>query len=240
MVVGLAIGSGIFRTPASIAARVPDPLADAGRVAGRRRHLPLRRAVGGRAVGRAAAHGRLVRVPARGLGTAAGLPLRLGPADPAAWRRHRRDRRRVRRILPPVGRRGQPGPSAGGAARQRRRHRGRRRSQHPRRRARRSRGRRGHGGQVQRAGADGRLGGPARQRLRRAALYNFAARAPVDALADRPGADLRAVGLRRVRRRDVGGGRGDQSAAQSAARDRPGHDDDHRRCTWPSTSPTCT
>ena len=77
----------------------------AGRVGGRRRHLALRRAVGGRAFGRHAAHRWLVCLPARGLGTAPGVPVRLGAADPAARRGHRRDRRRVRRILP-------AGPSA--------------------------------------------------------------------------------------------------------------------------------
>ena len=32
IVIGITIGGGIFRTPAGIATRVPDPMRDAGRV----------------------------------------------------------------------------------------------------------------------------------------------------------------------------------------------------------------
>ena len=171
LVVGITIGSGIFRSPAGIARQVPNPMLMLGLWVVGGAHHAVRRAVAGRARGGAAGNRRLLRLPARGLGPLRGLSLRLvrARADPRVGAR--RHRRRVRRIPAAQHRR-----RSGRALRRRARAVGRR--HRLRRRAPTSSapivgaaivGRRRPGAEVLGAGAAGRRGVRARRRPRRAA-----------------------------------------------------------------------
>ena len=100
IVIGITIGGGIFRTPAGIATRVPDPMMMLGVWVHRRPDRALRRAGVCRAVGVDARNRRHVRLPARGLGPAVRVSLRLGAARADPRRGARRHLVGVRRVLP--------------------------------------------------------------------------------------------------------------------------------------------
>ena len=104
IVVGVTIGSGIFRTPASIASRVPDPTLMLGVWLAGRIDFARRRAVGGRAGRVAAADGRLVRLPARRMGTPRRVSLRLVGARAHQGVGERRHLDGLQRIPVPVAR----------------------------------------------------------------------------------------------------------------------------------------
>ena len=100
LVIGITIGGGIFRTPAGIATRVPDPVLMLGvwvlgGVDRAVRRAGLRGTVGGDARDR-----RHVRVSARGLGTPVRLSLWVGAAGPDSRRRAWRHLVGLRRVLP--------------------------------------------------------------------------------------------------------------------------------------------
>ena len=114
LVIGITIGGGIFRTPASIATRVPDPLLMMSRVGDRRHHRAVRRARVWRSCRRHARDGRHVRLPARGLGPPLRLSLWMGSARADSRLCARRHLVGVRRVLPAdVRHRSSPPPARG-------------------------------------------------------------------------------------------------------------------------------
>ena len=115
LVVGITIGSGIFRSPAGIAQKVPSPTLMIALWVARRADHVVRRAVAGRACRSTAGDGRLLRLPARRMGAADGVSLRLGGADSDPRLGARRHRRRLRRI-PAAQPRHRPGRALRGRA----------------------------------------------------------------------------------------------------------------------------
>ncbi len=96
IIVSNVIGGGILFTPPLVAASVPESVAVPGDV-GRRRRARVRRRDGlRRARGAAAARRRRVRLPARRVRTARGVPDRLDVVRRRVLRRDRGQRRRAR------------------------------------------------------------------------------------------------------------------------------------------------
>ena len=228
IVIGVTVGSGIFRTPAAIAARVPDRDAHAGGLACRRADLAVWSAVSGRAGGVAAVHRRVVRLSARGMGSACRLSLRLVGARSHQGLGDGRHFDGVQRIFPSFdGLR--PGRSQhGGGSGGRGCHPLRRCRQYPRHTTRRHGRRRIKCRQVRRTGVS--CAGVVRARGRRRRVNGELHRRRGAGRRGnlRPRAHFRAVGLRWYCGCLVCGRRGGRPAAQLAACDHRRHAGDRR------------